>query len=555
MRLYALLVSLFLIAPPVHAQSHVNSKEKTLAGLSGEQKVPLLAELVEDYQTRIPHNAIAYGREALVLLSQFPENETEIEVVIGISKAYLRLGKHFDALVFAERGKLLAEQAANHTTLAATFLQISIIQRKMGNLDHALAAGLQSERISGDSLDCENNLNLGIIYRKLGSYQESLDYFYKALECQKKRSDLLAEADVYAEIGLIYQQINDNSRALTHLTSALNITKKLGDSVRTGRFLNNIGSLYQSMQEYSKALEFHFKAYKTREALDDMEGVAESANHIGKNYLLKNRYGLAMDYFASAMENSSQLNNKELGIRIQLNTAVANGKLRQNVIAMRLGKDALWKSREAGNTELVIASLETLALLCEERRDYQGALVYQRQVKIAEDSVMQRKVSNRIATFNSIFQKEKEVALLQKDAELKQAILTRQQTWTYALLGIVITCGIIAGLLLSRYRIRKKAHNELKRAFKELEAANKELKVVNRHMIRQSSELHEAMSKIKRLSGFLPICSTCKDVRTDTGYWQRIERYINENSDAEFSKSICPRCAKGKIHALPLQRS
>lgn len=58
------------------------------------------------------------------------------------------------------------------------------------------------------------------------------------------------------------------------------------------------------------------------------------------------------------------------------------------------------------------------------------------------------------------------------------------------------------------------------------------------------AELKLALAKIKRLEGFLPICSYCKKIRDDKGSWQQIEEYIRERSDAEFSHSICPECAK-----------
>ena len=57
-------------------------------------------------------------------------------------------------------------------------------------------------------------------------------------------------------------------------------------------------------------------------------------------------------------------------------------------------------------------------------------------------------------------------------------------------------------------------------------------------------ELEEALAEVKTLRGFLPICSNCKNVRDDEGYWQRIEQYIEDRSDAQFSHSICPACAK-----------
>ncbi len=58
------------------------------------------------------------------------------------------------------------------------------------------------------------------------------------------------------------------------------------------------------------------------------------------------------------------------------------------------------------------------------------------------------------------------------------------------------------------------------------------------------SELREALSEVKLLRGFIPICSSCKNIRDDEGYWHRIEAYIQKHSDAEFTHSICPKCAR-----------
>lgn len=58
------------------------------------------------------------------------------------------------------------------------------------------------------------------------------------------------------------------------------------------------------------------------------------------------------------------------------------------------------------------------------------------------------------------------------------------------------------------------------------------------------AELKDALSKVKILSGLLPICSSCKKVRNDKGYWEQIEIYIRDHSEADFSHGICPDCAR-----------
>jgi len=58
------------------------------------------------------------------------------------------------------------------------------------------------------------------------------------------------------------------------------------------------------------------------------------------------------------------------------------------------------------------------------------------------------------------------------------------------------------------------------------------------------SKLQEALKKIKTLRGIIPICAACKKIRDDKGYWNQIESYIKEHSDADFSHGICPECAE-----------
>ena len=58
------------------------------------------------------------------------------------------------------------------------------------------------------------------------------------------------------------------------------------------------------------------------------------------------------------------------------------------------------------------------------------------------------------------------------------------------------------------------------------------------------ASLREALNNVKLLSGLVPICASCKNIRDDRGYWRALEEYIGEHSEAEFSHGICPDCAK-----------
>jgi PAS domain S-box-containing protein len=83
---------------------------------------------------------------------------------------------------------------------------------------------------------------------------------------------------------------------------------------------------------------------------------------------------------------------------------------------------------------------------------------------------------------------------------------------------------------------RKLAEEELRRYSSELEKNNR--------------ELLDALANVKQLSGLLPICASCKQIRDDGGYWQGVEMYISEHSNAEFSHGICPECEKKAYEEL-----
>ncbi len=70
------------------------------------------------------------------------------------------------------------------------------------------------------------------------------------------------------------------------------------------------------------------------------------------------------------------------------------------------------------------------------------------------------------------------------------------------------------------------------------------LKKVEEERERLNIKLQDALDRIKTLSGLIPICAGCKKIRDDKGYWNQLEEYLEEHSDASFSHGLCPECYK-----------
>jgi preprotein translocase subunit YajC len=81
----------------------------------------------------------------------------------------------------------------------------------------------------------------------------------------------------------------------------------------------------------------------------------------------------------------------------------------------------------------------------------------------------------------------------------------------------------------------------------------RELRLLEEKHSRLIAELRESLAKVRTLSGLLPICANCKKIRDDKGYWNQIETYIRDRSEAKFTHGICPECIQ-RLYPDEVQR-
>lgn len=119
------------------------------------------------------------------------------------------------------------------------------------------------------------------------------------------------------------------------------------------------------------------------------------------------------------------------------------------------------------------------------------------------------------------------------------------QIFLFGLFSILLVWFAFFGGFISKIRRRLRFQKE------ETKQALEEVKIeIEEHQRTQAEkdnliiELKEAISEVRTLSGLLPICASCKNIRDDKGYWNKLESYIQYHSEAEFSHSIYPDCIK-----------
>lgn len=126
----------------------------------------------------------------------------------------------------------------------------------------------------------------------------------------------------------------------------------------------------------------------------------------------------------------------------------------------------------------------------------------------------------------------------------RQGFMVKYQLFLFILFSLLLIWFAFFGGFVSNIRQRLRAQKEENRkANEEIKIEIEERKLVQTEKDKMIVELQKALSEIKTLSGLLPICASCKKIRDDKGYWNKIEGYIQKHSDAQFSHGMCPECS------------
>lgn len=98
-------------------------------------------------------------------------------------------------------------------------------------------------------------------------------------------------------------------------------------------------------------------------------------------------------------------------------------------------------------------------------------------------------------------------------------------------------------------------HKELAGAYQALEHEIDTRKRAEEEQKKLIESLEDALSEIKTLRGIIPICSYCKNIRDDEGFWNKVDTYIQKHTEAQFSHGICPECYYKEMKKLDLEGS
>jgi len=352
--------------------------------------------------------------------------------------------------------------------------------------------------------------NLANFYSRLGDYDRAIDHFLKVRQSYHQADYLEGEAWLDYSMTLLYKRLEDYDKAREAILSSLQKYERLAaerqDSTGVMLCYTQLGDVHRLLGDYKQGLQYNRDALRLRKKTGAGAAVADGMTGVGQCYYQLGQYAQARQYMQQALEfrkqsgirAGSETNYKYLGY-----IHYEEGNVEQALADLEQGlRIARERNQQISQSEILWKMSEIHAA----EGNYAQAWELRDEYIAIKDSLWDIKTSKRIAAIQlqyKIDQQARENEKLAQINRINELKLERASAWRNFLILLIVF--FICVIVMTIYLYRKKL-------------------------------------QIKTLKGLLPICAHCKKIRNDKGYYEHVENFISEHSEAIFSHGLCPDC-------------
>ncbi len=413
----------------------------------------LLRQSKQFYNEGQLEQTLLYARKARLLALKILYKKGIAESYLNEGRALFRQSKYYQAIVCLNTALVTAQQTGDSVTQSVCLNGLGINYASIGNPTKAIAYYLQGLAIE-ERLPVQNNLpwyycNIGALYLEQNNSEKGREYSYKALEAEKKIPNERVRSIVNNNLGVIYSANGVNDSALLYYKRSFQISEQSKDTFSIANSSSNIASIYLRLKKYDAAEKYNSKSYKLSKAKGYEDVLV--LNYINMAIIAEasKNYTPAEEYLLEGLEITKKLNSK------------------------KYSKD-IYKE---------LATLYTL------KGDYKTAYAYYKNFSAVKDSILNQGNSKLITEMNTKYtteKKEREVALLKTNERIQNLELSKrknelikQRTITTSIFAGFVLLLFVAILIFSRYRIKKKATDQLQEAVIQIEERNRTIEKTN----------------------------------------------------------------------------
>lgn len=508
-RLIPLLVAT-LFSLSVAAQSALDSLEASANRATGEEKLDLLLDLTRSYININPDKALDFGLQVLVqskrlgkplqevqalflmgkanfkilnienalryynrALGQFEKFnmiKEQANVLVGLSEVYDYSRNPEMALIFLDRAYNLAIQLRDYPLESTILMNLGQIHIKKGNYKNAIIQYTKILQIIGDGkLTNEQRVlknacfnKLGLAYKNLGEFNQSLEFYEKSASLAKEYNDSLEFGKAQREIGLSFYLVQRMDSSLIYYNKALNISSSLKDSSELISALQGLGDVNFEVGKYDQARFYFSRQLNISEKIKNIQGIVTSLVKISRCYYVSGDYPTSSNYL-----------NKALSIA------------------------------KAENLYSTAADVyQYLSLISESEGRYRDALSFYKLWADIRDSIYSEESGEKLAKLQIIYdisQKEKENEILKQGSEIQKLELSKNRYRSLILIVVLITFFVLIIFLVFLYQSKHKEVQKQREAEQRIVEINKELEKRMIQEIKKQEKQQQLLSQKSKL--------------------------------------------------------
>lgn len=386
----------------------------------------------------------------------------------------------------------------------------------------------------------------GVLYRKVDLYREAVDQHQKALKIFRQARDSMGIAFAYANLGNVFLIIGQLDKALEYNLRSLQMKYELRDSLQIAYSLRTTALVYQAMKKYDSAMRYFSKALDIYQVKGDKYDVGNIYYHLATaNLASGTNQNLALLYLGKAFDFYDELESDYGTALVKYNAGKAYYQLKKFDKARELYSEALQLAQKSGTPKILLDVYRDLSELNKKLGNYRESLIYFENYARIRDSLFNETFSKNIVEMQAKYKNDEqlaEIALLKKENQLIRNEQRLKSAYVYLLVTGILLVLAVLGLLMWRYRDKKRINKQLEEEVKnrkdheqKLIQSERQLKEVNLTKDKFFSIIsHDLKSPFGAMKGLVELLQAGYDEMSDMEKKELIGE-INKATNNTFS--------------------
>jgi len=471
-----LLIVFLLSGCSLFGQNPLDSIEASANRSSGEEKLDLLLQLSKSYINTNPDKALDFGLQVLVQSKKLGKPLQEAQALWTMGKANFKIANLENALRYYNRALGQFEKFNMRAEQVEVLVGISEVYDYARNPEMAM---IFLERAYPISVQLKSNplqtvvlTSLGQIHLKKGNYKNAINQYSKVLQLIGEGNLTLTQnslkIDCYNKIGLSYKNLGEFEQSLSAYEKAALNAMLNGDSIEYGRANREIGLSYYLTQKMDSSFKYYSKALAISTSIKDSLGMINALQGIGDVNFETGKYDLARNYFNRQLYFSEKKNDIQgivSGLVKISRCYYVTGEYPTSTNYLNRALN-IAKSQNLSSTAADV--YKYLSLISESEGRYRDALSFYKLWSDIRDSIYNEESGEKLAKLQILYdisQKERENEILRQGSEIQKLEISKNRYRSIILIVVVITFFVLIIFLIFLYQskhkeVRKKEEDE-----------------------------------------------------------------------------------------------